>query len=129
MKLALYIKLKDNTEEVFNFYKKLFDAEEICMHKYNEYMTKDESKFGKVFHAEMKIKDSLYLYMGDSFKEQVPNAYKIVLEVPSLKEANDYFNSLREDGDTLSEMTKMPYGPTIGEVKDKFGITWNIVAC
>ena len=129
MKLAMYIKFNNNAEDAFKFYKEVFDAEEICFYKYSKEMTNDENKIGTVFHAEMCIKDSLYLYMSDALVDYNTDGYKIVLEVHTLDEANGYFDQLKVNGSVISEMKKMPYGPTIGELKDQFGTIWNIVAC
>ena len=128
MKTATYLEFNSNAREVIEVYKRIFDAEVVCEYLFDENMTKDQSLFGKVFHAELKIGD-LNLYLSDSGKEPTFDSIKFVVEVSDEEEARMYFTKLVEKGKLVSDFTKMPFGPTIAHAVDEFGIHWNIVIC
>jgi PhnB protein len=128
MTFATYLKFNGQCEKAFHFYKKIFQAEQLCFFRYEKGLTQDAALMGLVFHAEMKIKN-FYLYMGD-VKETIGSdhpAFKIVLECDTSEEGNQYFSLLQENGKVLSPLEKMPYGPYIGELLDQFGVIWDIV--
>ena len=130
MKIATYLHIKGDCNKAFERYKKLFKGQEICKYTYNEHMTKDENMYGKVFHAELKI-DNYFIYMSDSNEsyEYINQPYKIVVEFDCLQETERVFNELKINGIVNSEITKMPFGPHIGNVTDEFGTTWDLVFC
>lgn len=127
MKFALYMHMNGRAEEIMETYISIFGGKELMRTVYTEEMTDNPELIGKIFHAEIKIGDFL-LYVTDS-KGKVENLYNLVYEVESLENAKDILHKLAEGGELQREMTKMPYGPTIGSVKDKFGIEWDVVAC
>lgn len=130
MKIATYLKFNGKCEEAFNFYKKIFKADEICSYKFDQNMTKEVNLIGKIFHAELKIED-FYIYMCDTLEDlnYQKQPYKITMECNALDQANEYFNYLKDKGLILSPLEKKPWGIYVGEVRDRFGITWDIVYC
>lgn len=128
MKVATYLEFKDTAKAVIETYKGIFNAEVTLEYLYDEQMTSDPALIGKVFHAEMKIGD-LNLYLCDGGDEPAFPSTKLVVEIQDEDEAQRIFDELAEGGKVIREFTKMSFGPTIGDVEDKFGIKWNIVIC
>lgn len=128
MKTAVYLDFMHNAKEVIDTYRDVFGAEIVCQYFFDENMTKDQELLGKVFHAELKIGD-LNLYLADSGKEPSFPFIKFVVELREEVEARQCFEKLIQNGKVISNFTKMPYGPTIAEAEDKFGIKWDIVIC
>ena len=128
MKFAAYLEFNDNATEVIETYKAIFNAEVILEYLYDEDMTDDRDLIGKVFHAELKIGD-LNLYLCDSGVEPSFESIKLVVEIQNEEKAHEVFERLSKGGRIIREFTKLPIGPTIADVEDKFGIKWNIVIC
>ena len=128
MKVATYLEFKDNAKEVIETYKAIFNAEVTLAYVYDADMTDDPTLIGKIFHAELKIGD-LNLYICDSGTESAFPSTKLVVEIHDEAEAQEIFDNLAKDGEIIREFTKMSFGPTIADVKDKFGLKWNIVIC
>ena len=128
MKVAAYLYFKYNAKEAIETYKSIFDAAVVCEYLYSEDMTQNQELVGKIFHAELKVGD-LNLYISDSGEEPSFSSVKFVVEISDEGEARKCFEALARDGKIISDFTKMPFGPTIAEVEDKFGVKWDIVIC
>lgn len=130
MRIATYLQFGGNCADALDVYKELFDADVICKHLYDAQMTADERLVGKVFHAELKIRE-FYIYMSDAGTayDYDKQACKITVECDSMEQAQRYFETLSSAGQVLQPLSKMPYGPTIGQLRDAFGTTWDIVYC
>jgi PhnB protein len=128
MRIAINLKFNGTCEKALKTYKDMFHAELICIHKFTESMTENKSLVGKIFHAELKVKE-FFIYMSDTdeeldFEKQV---CKITVECDSLDEAQKYYDTLLVEGTIFEPLTKMPWGDYMGHLRDAFGITWDIV--
>lgn len=130
MKIATYVELPGTTAEAIAFYQNLFNATLIRKELFADYMTSEPSLIGKVFHAELEL-NGFYLYFSDSLaaRDFTNQAYKITMECDSLEQANSYFNALKLEGTVNEEFKQMPWGMYHGIVRDRFGLTWDIVFC
>lgn len=128
MKVATYLYFKYNAKEAIETYKNIFDATVVREHVFSEGMTENPELIGKIFHAELKVGD-LNLYISDSGEEPSFSSLKFVVEIKDEASAQKCFKALAKNGKIISEFTKMPYGPTVGEIEDKFGVRWDIVIC
>jgi len=128
MKAAVYLHAKLNAQEMIDTYKAIFPAEVVMNSPYEKGMTQNTALIGKVFHAELKIGD-LNLYLADTDKDPDFSSIDLIAEINDEVQAHQIFDLLADGGEVVSPFTKMPFGPTIGLVKDKFGIRWDIVIC
>jgi PhnB protein len=128
MKVAAYLHFKDKAQEAIEIYQSIFEAKVINQYKYKEGMTENPTLIGKIFHAELIIGD-LNLYLCDTDQTASFESLKFVMEISDEVHAHALFSKLSTHGKIIQDFTKMPYGPTIGEVEDKFGVKWNIVIC
>lgn len=128
MNLAVYLNYNDNTNQALEYYKEIFDAEELLKLVYTDEMTEDKEKIGKVLHAELKINNQLNLYFSDSFKEYKREGFAIVVEVDTLEEAKALYAKLSQGGEKLTPLEELEVAPAIvGSVRDKFGLAWDII--
>jgi PhnB protein len=128
MKAAAYLHFKDNARDVIETYKAIFGAEVMLNYTYDEEMTDDPALLGKVFHAELKIGD-LNLYLADSSETPDFSSIKLVAEISDEAQAHRVFDQLAQGGEIIRDFETMSFGPTIADVRDKFGVKWNIVIC
>jgi PhnB protein len=128
MKAATYLEFKHNAKEAIETYKAIFDAQVTFEYFYDANMTKDPEMVGKVYHAEMKIGD-LNLYVSDSGIEPSFTSMRFVVEIHEESKAREVFGKLAQGGKIVSDFQKIPIGPTIAHVVDRFYIHWNIVIC
>ena len=91
-------------------------------------MTQYPQLLGKIFHAELKIGD-LNLYISNEEQQPSFDSIKFVAEIFLEGQAHFCFEKIVKNGKLISGFTKMPYGPTIAEADDQFGIRWNVVIC
>lgn len=128
MKVATYLDFEYNAKEVIETYQTIFDAEVVCEYYYDENSTPDKELVGKIFHAELKIAD-LNLYVSDAGVAPSFSSVKFVVEFNAEEKARQCFEALCQGGKIISDFKKMPIGPTIADVEDKFGIKWHVVIC
>lgn len=108
--------------------KDVLEAEIMLESHFEEGMADDPNLLGKIFHAELKIAD-LNLYVADTGVKPDFSSTKFVVETQNKEQVESFLIGLSKGGKLISDLQKMPYGPTIGTVEDKFGITWDIVVC
>lgn len=128
MNVATYLNFKHNAKEVIDAYKEIFNAEVICEYFYDENLTQDQVLIGKVYHAEMKLGD-MNLYLSDLGKDPSFDLLKFVIEFSEESKAHECFEKLAQEGVVLSDFQKLPIGPMIAQVRDKFGVIWDVVIC
>ena len=128
MKAAAYLYFENNAKEAIETYKAIFSAEVVCEFVYNEEMTQNQGLLGKIFHAELKIGD-MNLYISDSDEEPSFSSIKFVVEIRGEDKARKCFERIVQDGNVISDFKKMPFGPTIANAEDQFGVKWDIVIC
>ena len=126
MKAAAYLNFKHNSKEVIKAYQEIFNAEVISEYFYDETMTQDQALIGKVYHAELKLGD-LNLYLSDLGKDPSCDSQEFVVEFADESKAHECFKKLARDGEVISDFQKLPIGPKIAQVRDKFGIIWGVV--
>jgi len=128
MKAATYLEFKHNAREVIQTYESIFEAEIVCQYDFTADMTQNQELVGKIFHAELKIGD-LNLYLSDSGVAPDFSSIKFVVEFRDEEGAHQCFEKLVQHGKAIRDFEKMPFGPTIAQAKDKFGIKWEVVIC
>jgi uncharacterized glyoxalase superfamily protein PhnB/uncharacterized protein YndB with AHSA1/START domain len=136
-RVTTYLNFPGNTEEVFNFYKKIFGT---------EFSGKGIQRFGDipaeaghppvpdnikkmVLHVELPILGGHVLMATDAPKEMgfelIPgNNMHICLEPKTREETKRLFDSLSKGGNITMPLEDMFFGAYFGECTDKFGINW-----
>lgn len=135
-KVSVYLNFKDNTEEVFLFYKSVFGGEFTDgINRFGDIPQTDDMPpmsdelKKKVMHIELPILGGFRLMGTDAPEEfgfninQGNNVY-INLEPDTRDETKKLFNALAEGGVVEQELQDMFWGSYYGSCVDKFGIHW-----
>lgn len=137
-KVSTYLNFPGNTEEAFNFYKKVFQSEFINgIRRFDEVPAEpnqpplSESVKKMVLHVELPILGGHILMGTDAPKEfgmtvNKGNNMHINLEPESRAEAKRLFEELSEDGQIEMPIQDMFWGAYFGSFQDKYGINWMI---
>lgn len=128
MKTATYLLFNNDAKQAVETYKTVFGAEVVRQHLFEEGMTENPALLGKVFHAELKIGD-LNLYLCDTDQEPSFESIKFVVEISDESVAREQLSQIAKHGKIIQDFKKMPYGPTIAQAQDQFGIKWELVIC
>lgn len=130
-----YLNFPGNTEEAFNFYKKVFGGEFLGgVYRFKD--TPDADKLSdsdkeKVMHVGLKMGESNFLMATDAlesmgFKVTFGNNFYISIEAESKEEADKLFKGLSEGGKIEMPMADQFWGDYFGSLADKFGVRWMI---
>lgn len=135
-KVSVYLNFKDNTEEVFLFYKSVFGGEFTDgINRFGDIPQTDDMPpmsdelKKKVMHIELPILGGFRLMGTDAPEEfgfninQGNNVY-INLEPDTRDETKKLFNALADGGVVEQELQDMFWGSYYGSCVDKFGIHW-----
>lgn len=137
-RVSTYINMPGNTEQAFNFYKKVFRTEFVQgIQRFAEAPTAqgqapmDDSLKNMVLHVELPLIGGHLLMGTDAPKEMgftvVPgNNMHINLEPDTREEADRLFNELSEGGKIEMPIQDMFWGAYFGSFTDKFGINWMV---
>lgn len=130
-----YLNFPGNTEEAFNFYKKVFGGDFLGgVYRFKD--TPDADKLSdsdkeKVMHVGLKMGESNYLMATDAlesmgFKVTFGNNFYISIEAESKEEADKLFKGLSDGGKIEMPMVDQFWGDYFGSLTDKFGVRWMI---
>lgn len=135
-KVSTYLNLPGNTEEAFNFYKKVFGTEfEGEISRFSEVPPQvgqppiPEADKNLVMHIALPILGGHMLMGTDApesmgFKVHVGNTTYINLQPDTRVETERLFNALKEGGKIEMDLQEMFWGDYFGSLQDKYGIQW-----
>ncbi len=134
-KVSIYLNFMGNTEEAFNFYKKVFKSEFAAplmrlgdMPSQEGMPPLSEKELKSVMHVSMPILGGVHI-MGTDMLESMGhkliegNNVTINLEPDSKEETDRLFADLAKDGSDIAELRQEFWGYW-GCCKDKFGVRW-----
>lgn len=128
-----YLRLNGNGKEAVAFYQAVFDAELLGMQTYADLYKQlnapvDEEKKDHVSHAQLKIGNT-YLMLSDNFPDEpfaIGTQLNIAVLVSEVEKTQAVFTKLAAGGEVLMPLQETPFSPAYGQVKDQFGVTWQI---
>ncbi len=134
-----YINFEGDTEEVFEFYKKVFRAEFGIKMRYGEMPPSETGSFPavsdeqkkKILHVELELGGQTVL-MGSDVDPAMGNSItpasqiSLMIEAESKEETDRLFSELSEGGQGVMPPEKTFWNAYFGMVKDRYGITWMI---
>jgi len=136
-RVTTYLNFPGNTEEAFNFYKKVFGTEfsgqglqrfaDIPQPEGMPPLSEADKKL--IIHVELPILGGHILMATDApesmgFKVELGNNMHINLEPDTKKETKRLFDALAEGGKITMELQDMFWGAYFGSCTDKYGINW-----
>lgn len=137
-KVSTYLNFPGNTEEAFNFYKKVFGTEfEGGINRFGDMPPQEgmpplsEATKNQVLHVSLPITGGFMLMGSDApaemgFTVAFGNNMYINLEPDTKEEADRLFGALSENGVTEMPMADMFWGAYFGSCKDQFGVKWMV---
>lgn len=126
-----YLTFKDNTEEVFNFYKSVFGGEFQNLTRFSDMPSEHTPASNKIMHVALPIGPNTILMGSDSPEGfgpplNVGNNMSIAAHTETKAEADKIFNGLSAGGKVTMPMSDAPWGAYFGMFTDKFGIHWMV---
>ncbi len=129
-----YITFGGNCSEALEFYQTAFNSKILMSQSYGEYVPEGVIALPVnlkdwILHAEMNICDTVF-WFADEIAEPVSegNMVKLTTKVPSAKVAQEIFDVLSVGAHITLPPTETFYSTFHAGLKDKYGISWNIVA-
>ncbi|WKZ70997.1 MAG: VOC family protein [Melioribacteraceae bacterium] len=131
-----YLNFQGNTEEAFNFYKKVFGGDflgGIFRFQDTEMAAKlSEEEKQKVMHIGLPMGNQNFLMATDaleSFGQKVVfgNNFYIAIDAESREEADKLFAGLSEGGKVEMPMDDQFWGDYFGSLTDQFGVQWMVI--
>ncbi|WP_423190300.1 VOC family protein [Alkalibacterium sp. f15] len=132
--LTSYLMLDGNAKEAISFYSDVFEAKVESMELYKDWPQEFEENIpegyeDKVIHAHLTLGSS-ELLLADIFPGQpyTPGSViTLMLDVKKVSDAEILFEKLSSNGDIIIPLSETSFSPAYAQVKDKFGIEWQIV--
>jgi len=131
-----YLNFQGNTEEAFNFYKKVFGGDfpgGVFRFKDTEMGAKlSDDEQQKIMHIGLPMGTQNYLMATDALesmgqKVSFGNNFYIAIDAENREEADKLFEGLSEDGTVEMPMGDQFWGDYFGSLKDKFGVQWMVI--
>jgi PhnB protein len=128
-----YIVFNKQCEAALEFYERIFKGEEKELIRYNDYVPETNQELPDdlsdyILHAKMKIYGTEFTF-ADEFTRPVVEGNMVHLTITpnNIEEGKRIYDELKDGGEVFLPITETFYSPLHAAVKDKFGITWNII--
>lgn len=130
-----YISTNGNGKEAVEFYKNALGAELLGVQTYGDFPEDPEFPISEemknlVAHAQLKIGNTL-LMLSDNFPNepyQIGNHLSVAILIPDTEKTKEIFENLQDGGEVILPLQETPFSPAYGQLKDKYGIAWQISA-
>lgn len=131
IRLDTYLHFNGNTEEVFNFYKRVFKSEFTNIMRYGQLpggdkMMKEEQ--GKIMHMALPVGQSTLMGTDalDSLNQRLITGdnFSVSITLDNEAEAIRIFDALSDEGEITLPMNRESWATLFGMCKDKYGIQW-----
>jgi PhnB protein len=135
MKLMAQLAFNGNCREAFELYETVLNGKTKVMNSLGD--TKDvplppgsnPSAPEHIRFAELEVGDYSLLGNDVPADEFVPmQGFNISLHTQSVAEATRIFNALAQGGQVTTPLTKVAWSPAFGQLVDRFGTPWLILA-
>lgn len=130
LQLTPYLMMEGNATEAIQFYEKTLGATVISIQTYGEVMPSCPTAIKEhVANAVLKIGDANLLFSDTPGSPiQKGNQVMMSLSTNDIDESKRIFEALQQDGKVNQPLGETPFSPAFGNVTDKFGVTFQIVA-
>jgi PhnB protein len=128
-----YLVLNGNGQEAVKFYEKALDAQLLSLQTFGdmppnpEYPIPPEAK-DRLLHAHLKVGNSDLMF-SDTFPGQpyqTSSNVTIAIMISTVEKAKEVFEKLQQDGKVEMPLQETFWSPAYGQVKDKYGFSWQI---
>ncbi|MFC7684970.1 VOC family protein [Ureibacillus sp. GCM10028918] len=128
-----YIRTNGNGKEALKFYENALEAENLGVQTYEElpenpdFPLSEEAK-DRVLHAQLRINNT-FLMLSDTLPGQqfhTSSQVEIAILFNDIRKSKEVYGKLLEGGEEIMPIQETSWSPSYGQVKDKFGVTWQI---
>jgi PhnB protein len=128
-----YLRMNGNGKEAVKFYENALEAEVLGVQTYGELpenpeFTLPEEAKDRVVHAQLRVGNT-FLMLSDTFPGQpfqTGSQVDVAITLNDIEKSKEVFGKLLDGGEVIMPIQETPWSPSYGQVKDKFGITWQI---
>jgi PhnB protein len=133
IRLDTYLNFNGNTEEVFNYYKKVFNGKFTKLMRFSdmpggEKMSHEDRE--KILHVALPVGGNVLMGTDvlDSMNQRIATGDNISISITldDETEASRIFDALAAEGDIIMPLGKEFWSELFGICRDKFGIQWMI---
>lgn len=127
-----YISLKGKAGEAIDFYEKAFNSKYKKVMRYkdappNPNFQIPEQMRELVLHSDLDIAGTI-VHISDSQGDAIPgNMISLSIQFPTPGDVEAAYNELKAGGEVLMELGPQFFSPMYGWVRDKFGVSWQLV--
>jgi PhnB protein len=130
MKMNVHLNFQGNCAEAFEFYKKVFAANNAFSMKYSdapEGMPVQLDWKDKIMHTSIPMGDGLLMGCDAPPERSTPmGGFQVSVESKDEAEVKRIYESLKEGGSVQMPMTPTFWSPMFGMCTDKFGVAWMV---
>ncbi|MGG1575187.1 VOC family protein [Fictibacillus sp. NRS-1165] len=128
-----YLVTNGNGQEAVKFYEKALNAKVLSVQTFGdqpenpEYPVPAEAK-DRVMNAHLKVGDH-DLMLSDTFPGmpyETGDQVTVAITIDSAETSKEIFEKLKEGGKVIMELQETFWSPSYGQLKDKYGVTWQI---
>lgn len=129
-----YLTMDGNAKEAITFYENALDAEVLAVQTFADMKgpmpIPDEAK-DRILNAQLKVGDT-FLMLSDTFPDpnrkpfEAGSQVTIALILNSVEKSKEVFKKLEDGGTVTMPLQETFWSPSYGQVKDKFGISWQV---
>lgn len=132
--ISPYLMLAGNARDVIDFYSEVFESKVDSMEVYKDWPQEmdgaiPEGYEDKIMHASLTVGSSTLMF-ADSYPGQTytpGTVITLMVDVGSVSEAEKIFKKFSDGGEVMIPLTETSFSPGYAQVKDKFGMEWQIV--
>ncbi|MCL1919033.1 MAG: VOC family protein [Peptococcaceae bacterium] len=134
MQLEMFINFNGNCREAVEFYAKVFKSTVNNLMTYGDAppdpnYTVPEADKNRIMYAGIPFGNMTVMFMdypSGSLMTMGDNIHPTI-STDNKDEVTRLFNELKEDGEVVAELNQVFFSEWYGMVKDKFGVTWQIL--
>lgn len=132
MKIEPYLFFNGRCDEAIDFYKRVFDARQLFLMRYNESpetppMPLPSGWENKVMHAALQIGETTLMASDGCLDVHAKfSGFSLSVAMPNTDTAALVFSALSEGGRVTMPLGKTFFAQSFGAVTDRFGIGWMI---
>lgn len=134
MKFIQKLCFSGETEEALELYKKAFGCTVRSLLHYSDAVTNgweksDKEKESFVYHSEIMFGEQEVRMsdLSDEADVKLTKEVKHIIGFDTADEVEHAYQVLSEGGEVLKPLERPPYMVIIGEVKDRFGVKWELM--
>ena len=128
-KITPFLWIDNQTEEAVNFYTSIFNNSKIKIVTHNspESARMSGKNEGSVLSISFQIEGQEFTALNGGPFFQINPSISFFVHCDTAEEIDRLWSKLSDGGEVLMELDKYPFNEKYGWVKDKFGVSWQLI--